>query len=122
MNLAVPLKQNGEYHFEVNADGQLLTCTAFIPMKRDGTDPTCSNGFNVERQEVTTRTADSVTSVSGDSIMALSISGKFAQILVSATRDGVEVLSASLVPQYQGVAINGEGCGECPMAKHTIGG
>ena len=60
--------------------------------------------------------------VSGDFIGALSISGKYAQIMVSATLDGVEVLSASLAPQYQGVAINGEGCGECPMAKHTIGG
>lgn len=71
MNLAVPLEQAGEYRFEVDADGQILACTAFIPMRRDGTDPACAVGLAVERQEITTTTSDGVTGTLGHPIVAL---------------------------------------------------
>lgn len=122
MNLSTPLEEPGEYQFEVVADGQTFTCTAMIPMRRDGTDTVCSVGLFIQREAITTTSVNRVTGTVGDPIVALWVQGNFTSVSVTGRLDGADVLSADLTPQYRGVEINGEGCGECLMATHTIGG
>ena len=120
LRFRTPLSEAGEYRLRAIIDGTSFECTAFVPLRRDGSEPVCETMF-VNRQEITTRTDDAVTGRAGDPITSVSFTGDIGSIALTVTRDGVELLSTEVSPEYRGVEINGEGCGECPMAEHTIG-
>jgi hypothetical protein len=56
-----------------------------------------------------------------ETITAVRVTGEHDSISMTIARDGVPLLSSEVSPEYRGVEINGEGCGECPQAEHTVG-
>lgn len=121
MEFASPLAETGEYVFTLTKGTHTDTCSAFVPLRRDGTEPTCE-GMLINRQEVTTRTEDGIQGTAGNAIASVWVGGEHDALSLTVTRDRTEILRADLTPTYRGIEINGEGCGECPMATHTVGG
>lgn len=119
LEFATPLSEGGEYVIWLTTDTARLSCTAFVPLRRDGTEPTCE-GFSIHREELTTRGDDAVHGIAGDDIASVSIGGHHDHVELTVMRDGATVLQTTVPLAYRGVEINGEGCGECPMATHTI--
>jgi hypothetical protein len=117
--LAAPLSEPGEYSFEVAVDDEVLTCTAYVPLRRDGTEPRC-RGMSIDRRP--TSTSGRSLTAAGDAITGILIGGEWDVVDLQVHRDGVEALTAEVTPEYRGVEVNGEGCGKCPRASHTIGG
>lgn len=120
LEFAEPLAQEGQYTFTVMTETSTVKCTAFVPLRRDGTEPNCE-GMGIHREEITTRRDDSVHGRSGDTIVSISIGGVHDTLTIDVARDGTSVLQEDVTPAYKGVEINGEGCGECLMANHTVG-
>ena len=121
LEFATPLEEEGEYTFTVTTEATTATCVAFVPLRRDGTEPNCPS-FSIHREEITTRDDDAVSGRAGDKIVSVSIGGEYETLTIEITRDGTAVLQEDVMPVYEGVEINGEGCGECLMATHTVGG
>lgn len=116
-----PLVEEGEYLFTVTTEATTVTCVGFIPLRRDGTEPSCPS-FSIHREEITSRDDDAVSGTAGDAIVSVWISGEYESLTLEVTRGGASVLREDVTPAYKGVEINGEGCGECLMATHTVGG
>lgn len=121
LTFASVLSEPGEYTVEAVVDGETLTCTAYVPLRRDGSDPSCRRGLSVQREEITTRSSDAISGRAGDSIAGIGLGGEREHIALRVARDGVEVLSVELEPRYRAIEVNGEGCGKCLQAEHTIG-
>lgn len=121
LEFASPLAEAGEYTFSLTMDTNTVTCIAFVPLRRDGTEPTCES-MGINREEITTRTNEGIHGTTGDDIVSVWIGGEHDALTIAVRRDGTELLQADVTPTYRAVEINGEGCGECPMATHTIGG
>lgn len=120
LEFATPLVEEGEYTFTLTTETSTVTCNGFIPLRRDGTEPTCE-GMSIHREEITTRTDDAEHGRSGDKIVSISIDGDHEMLTLHVTRDGNSILQEDVTPVYEGVEINGEGCGECLLATHTVG-
>lgn len=120
LEFGAPLVEDGQYTFTLTTETNTVTCRAFIPLRRDGTEPGCE-GMGIHREEITTRTDDSVHGRSGDTIVSVSISGIHDTLTIDVTHEGTSVLQEDVTPDYEGVEINGEGCGECLMATHKVG-
>ena len=121
LEFASPLEEEGEYTFTVTTEATTASCVAFIPLRRDGTEPSCPS-FSIYREEITTRDDDAVSGTAGDAIVSVAISGEYETLTIEVTRDGTAVLEEEVTPVYEVVEINGEGCGECLMATHTVSG
>ena len=120
LEFAEQLVEEGEYTFTVTTEATTLTCVAFVPLRRDGSEPSCPS-FSIHREEITTRDDDAVSGKTGDAIVSVWISGEYDTLTIDVAHDGSSVLQEDVTPVYKGVEINGEGCGECPMATHTVG-
>ena len=116
-----PFVEAGEYTFTLTSNTDAVTCVAFIPLRRDGTEPPCEP-MSINREEITMRTSGGIHGTAGNGIVSVWLSGEHDAVSIQVTHDGTEVLRADVTPAYRGVEINGEGCGECPMATHTVGG
>lgn len=121
LELATPLTAEGEYTFTVTTESTTTTCVAHIPLRRDGTEPPCDQ-LSIHRRQITTHGDGAVHGVAGDEIEAMGLSGHHDALSVTISHEGTVVLEANVTPEYRGVEINGPGCGECPMATHTIDG
>ena len=111
------IEREGVYNFEVVSGDTTWTCRASIPAVED--DP-CDAGLFVERKEITTTDGNAVNGRAGESIVGLVISGQVESLSVSVDDGNASLADTEFSPDYEGVEINGEGCGECPIADHQV--
>jgi hypothetical protein len=111
LTLPTPLADSGDYVFNVVVDGTTLTCTATLPFQ--GTNPICDPGLGLLLQGPSTSTGSATSQGPADRITGIWLDGQVGEVTVDVTRDGSPVYAGSATPAYQGVEINGPGCGEC---------
>jgi hypothetical protein len=105
VNFSRPLSQSGTYTVEVGADGTHLKCTITLPSRRPST---CSD----QRAYVFVDSAGALTGVSVD--------GHLESLTVTVLRDGRQVADGTFQPSYEGIELNGPGCGTCAQATETL--
>ncbi len=103
-----------EYGAVIVADGETITCTAVLPLPSDG-------GSSCDAEGVWWGTSGSALDESEHMLLGWYLPSGPAEVSISVTRDGEEVLSAELVPEYEELAPNGEDCGPiCTWAMETV--
>jgi hypothetical protein len=100
-----PVSQAGAYIVDLGADATHLKCTITLPAHGSAScdDP---------RAYVFVDSAGALTFASVD--------GRIKSLAVTVLRDGTEVASGTFQPAYQGVELNGPGCGTCSQATETL--
>ena len=99
------LSDPGHYEVDFVADGVDMSCTLTVP----STAPAkCSDSRAYVSQD------------KGRGIVFLSVDGKYKSLSVTVLKDGNTLAEQTYAVAYQGVEINGPGCGTCPAASETL--
>jgi hypothetical protein len=118
LTLPKALTEDGDYTLRVTVDGVTSTCTATLPLEGTGFD--CEQGLFLLAEGPTTTTGSSVSQGPADRISGLWLDGKVGEVSVEVTRDGSVVYTGTATPAYEGVEINGPGCGECLQGSASL--
>jgi hypothetical protein len=105
ITLERPLSDPGSYEVDFVADGVTMSCTLTVPSTKPSR---CTNSRAFVSQE------------EGRGIVFLSMDGKFESLSVTVLRDGSTLAEQTYSVAYQGVELNGPGCGTCPAASETL--
>jgi len=100
-----PLRDSGEYQVDFVADGETMSCTVKVP---SAASPKCTDDRAYVYQE------------RDRGILWLSVDGTHKTVSVTMARDGTPVADQTFLPSYEGVEINGPGCGTCPAAAESL--
>jgi hypothetical protein len=107
----------GIYEFTVMADARTLSCRGVLPLKPCGNTPT----FGCNSQNIRIGESGCALPTTQHAISDIWISGSPKRVVVSATRNGRPFLSRVLLPEYQRLQPNGEGCGPvCESATYDL--
>jgi hypothetical protein len=118
LTLPAALTEDGDYTFDVTSDGETLNCTATLPFQ--WASPVCDEGLSLLVEGPTATTGSSVSQGPADRISGLLVVGVLGEVSVKVTRNGSLVYAGSATPAYEGVEINGPGCGECVQGSASL--
>ncbi|HEX4338050.1 MAG TPA: hypothetical protein VH062_19205 [Polyangiaceae bacterium] len=99
------LGDSGSYEVDFVADGVDMSCTLKVP----STAPAkCTDSRAYVFQEA------------GRGITFVSVDGKYKSLHVTVLHEGNTIADQTYAVTYQGVEINGHGCGTCDAASETL--
>jgi hypothetical protein len=104
VSLDRPLAGSGAYEVDVTADGTPMKCTTTLP---GGRSTTCSDSRVHPFVDAT-------------GLVGMAVDGRIRSLRVTVLRDGAQVADGTFQPVYEGVEVNGPGCGTCALATAEL--